>query len=57
MVLTAEQKEAALKEALKKRGANQQQSKKQADLLAAKVEKAERQQKLKSKLDKHDLDR
>jgi hypothetical protein len=34
-----------LKEALKKRGAGQQTNKKQADLLAAKVEKAERQQK------------
>lgn len=46
-----------MKEALKKRGATQQQSKKHADLLAAKIEKAERQQKLKNKLDKNDLDR
>ena len=41
---------------MKKRAAGQQTGKKQADLLAAKVEKAERQQKVK-KHDKNDLDR
>ncbi len=45
--MTPEQKEAAIKEALKKRNATQQKSGKESAILAAKVEKAERKQKAK----------
>lgn len=54
--LTPEQKEAALKEALKKRNAaGQKQSGKSAALLAAQIEKADRKQKSKKgKADDYD---
>lgn len=49
--MTAEQKEAAIKEALKKRnaGANAAQKSKEAALLAAKLEKVERKTKASKK--------
>ncbi len=53
MALTAEEKEAAIKEALKKRGAVQQTGKGKADATAAKLEKAERKQKQKAKKDEY----
>ena len=56
--LTAEQKEAAIKEALKKRTAGQQKSNpKGAALLAAQIEKAERKQKGKKSGKAEDYDR
>jgi hypothetical protein len=56
--LTAEQKEAAIKEVLKKRTAGQQKSNpKGAALLAAQIEKAERKQKGKKSGKAEDYDR
>ena len=53
--LTQEQKEAAIREALKKRAGGQAQKGKDAVLLTAKIEKAERKQKAKkSKGDDYD---
>ena len=55
--MTPEQKEAAIKEALKKRNATQQKSGKDTAILAAKIEKAERKNKSKKAGKADDFDR